>query len=114
LHYTYSFLGVNVDTLKAAENLPSGSIRVRYEFTADEPGKPATGGRGRLLLGERQVAENRLTRTVPLRFTTYAGMDIGKDNGEPVSPSYAEKSPFTFTGTIKSVVFDVMPVEAPR
>jgi arylsulfatase len=34
-------------------------------------------------------------------------MDIGRDNGEPVSPSYRAKSPFAFTGTIKMVVFDL-------
>jgi hypothetical protein len=34
-------------------------------------------------------------------------MDIGKDNGEPVSPSYRARSPFAFTGTIGKVVFDL-------
>ena len=107
LRYTYSFLGIKVDTLTAAEDLPTGRVQVRYEFTADKPGKPATGGRGRLFVNDRQVGEDRLERTVPQRFTTYAGMDIGKDNGEPVSPSYRARSPFAFTGTIGKVVFDL-------
>jgi hypothetical protein len=50
-----------------------------------------------------------MEQSVPMRFTTYAGMDIGKDNGEPVSPSYAAKSPFAFTGKIGKVVFDLSP-----
>lgn len=108
LSYTYSFLGITVDTLAADEPLPTGRVQVRYEFTADQPGKAATGGRGRLYIGERSVAENRLARTVPLRFTTYAGMDIGRDNGEPVSLSYGDRSPFAFTGTIDKVVFDLL------
>jgi hypothetical protein len=29
-----------------------------------------------------------------MRFTVYAGMDIGRDNGMPVHRSCAEKSPF--------------------
>jgi len=107
LRYTYSFLGIKVDTLTAAEDLPTGRVQVRYEFTADKPGKPATGGRGRLFVNDRQVGEDRLERTVPQRFTTYAGMDIGKDNGEPVSPSYRARSPFAFTGTIGKVVSDL-------
>jgi hypothetical protein len=41
-------------------------------------------------------------------------MDIGKDNGEPVSLSYAAKSPFAFTGKIAQVVFDLAPQEAPK
>jgi hypothetical protein len=36
-------------------------------------------------------------------------MDIGKDNGDPVSPSYSARSPFPFTGRIGKVVFDVVP-----
>ncbi len=109
LRYTYSFLGIKVDTLTASEELPMGKIQVRYEFTADVPGKPATGGRDRLFVNGRQVGEDRLERTVPARFTSYAGMDIGRDNGEPVSPSYREKSPFAFTGSIGKVVFELAP-----
>ena len=36
-------------------------------------------------------------------------MDIGRDNGMPVDRSYADKSPFAFTGTVKKVVFDIAP-----
>jgi arylsulfatase len=108
LHYTYSFLGVKVETLTATEDLPTGKVQVRYEFTADHPGKPATGGRGRLLINGKQVGENHMEQSAPQRFTTYAGMDIGKDNGEPVSPTYEAKSPFAFTGKIGKVVFDVL------
>ena len=50
-----------------------------------------------------------MDHTVPLRFSGYAGMDIGRDNGGVVDRSYADKSPFAFTGTIKKVVFDVKP-----
>jgi arylsulfatase len=82
---------------------------VRYQFVADHPGKPSTGGRGRLFIGDKNVGENHLQVSVPLRFTNYAGMDIGKDNGEAVSPSYEAKSPFAFTGTIGKVVFDLAP-----
>ncbi len=109
LRYTYSFLGIKVDTLTASEELPTGRVQVRYEFAADAPGKPATGGRGRLFVNDRQVGDDRLERTVPKRFTSYAGMDIGRDNGEPVSPSYREKSPFAFTGSIGKVVFELAP-----
>jgi len=47
--------------------------------------------------------------TVPLRFSGYAGMDIGRDNGLPVSPSYYYylRSPFPFEGTIEKVAFEL-------
>jgi arylsulfatase len=111
LRYTYSFLGVKVETLTAGEPLPSGNVQVHYEFVADAPGKPATGGRSRLFIGDKQVGENRMEQSCPQRFTTYAGMDIGKDNGEPVSPTYEAKSPFPFTGKITKVIFDLAPAE---
>jgi arylsulfatase len=109
LHYTYSFLGLKIDTLSSSEPIPTGKVNVRYEFTADRPGTPATAGRGRLFVNGEPAGENRLANTVPLRFSSYAGMDIGKDNGDPVSPSYRAKSPFRFTGKIGKVVFDLAP-----
>jgi len=114
LRFTYSFLGVKVETLTANEALPAGKVQVRYEFLADMPGKAATGGRGRLYIGDKPVGENHMEQSVPQRFTSYAGMDIGKDNGEPVSPSYEAKSPFAFTGKIAKVVFDLAPNAARR
>ena len=54
--------------------------------------------------------------TVPVRFSSYAGMDIGKDNGDVVSPTYKAKAPFAFTGKIGKVVFDLAPgqISAPE
>ncbi len=50
-----------------------------------------------------------MEHTVPMRFSAYAGMDIGRDNGGVVDLSYADRQPFAFTGTVKKVVFDVKP-----
>jgi arylsulfatase len=50
-----------------------------------------------------------MDHTVPVRFSGYAGMDIGRDNGGVVDRSYAAKAPFAFTGTIRKVVFDIKP-----
>jgi arylsulfatase len=84
-------------------------VQVRYEFVADEAGRLATGGTHRLFVAGRQVAEGKLEHTVPLRFSGYAGMDVGRDNGLPVSPGkiYYLRAPFPFEGTIERVVFDI-------
>jgi arylsulfatase A-like enzyme len=109
LRYTYSFLGVKVDALVADERLRSGKVQVRYEFTADEPGKLATGGTHRLFVADEPVAEGKLEHTVPLRFSGHAGLDVGRDNGLPVSPGkvYYVRAPFPFEGKIEKVVFDL-------
>ncbi len=109
LHYTYSLVGLRVDTLTSTENVPAGKVTVKYEFTADTPGKMGTGGRGRLFVNGKAVGENKVPNTVPARFTSYSGMDIGKDNGDVVAESYKAKAPFAFTGTIRKVVFDLNP-----
>jgi arylsulfatase len=109
LRYTYSFLGLKIDDLVADEELSEGKVQVRYEFTADEPGKLATGGTQRLFVAGKQVAEGKLEHTVPLRFSAYAGLDVGRDNGLPVSPGkvYYLRAPFPYPGTIDKVVFDL-------
>ena len=50
-----------------------------------------------------------MDHTVPIRFSGYAGMDIGRDNGGVVDLSYDDRKPFPFTGTVKKVVFDIKP-----
>jgi arylsulfatase A-like enzyme len=108
LKHTYSFLGVLEFRQEADTPLPSGSVNVRMEFAADAP-KPATGGEVTLFVNDEPVGGGRIEHTVPARFSGYAGMDIGRDNGLPVERGYADKSPFAFTGTVKKVVFDVNP-----
>jgi arylsulfatase len=110
LRHTYSFLGLKLDTLTSSESLPKGDVKVRYEFAAEKPGTPATGGTGRLFINDKQVAENKLEHTVPLRFSAYAGMDIGTDNGLTVVPKLRYSwLPKVFRGTIKKVEFDLSP-----
>jgi len=93
---------------QATEPLPAGEVKVRVEFAADAP-KPATGGEVTLFINDRPVGKGRMDHTVPVRFSGYAGMDIGCDNGGVVDRGYEDRKPFPFTGTIKKVVFDVKP-----
>ena len=107
---TYSFQGLKLDTIAASKPLPTGKVNVRYEFTADTPGKMATGGMSRLFVNDEQVAEGRIEHSVPLRFSAYAGMDISRDNGLPVSPSYYYwKAPFPFAGKVERVEIALSP-----
>jgi arylsulfatase len=53
-----------------------------------------------------------MPKTVPISFTSYAGMDVGRDNGLVVDREYEDKAPYAFTGTVKEVVFDLQPAEA--
>ena len=92
----------------ATEPLPDGQVTVRMQFDADEP-KPGTGGNGTLWANGKKIGEGRIDRTVSFRFSFYAGMDIGRDNGMTVDPEYRNQAPYPFTGTVKKVVFDLKP-----
>jgi len=113
LKHTYSLLGLKLDTMSSRDALPTGKVNVRYEFTADKPGEFGTGGTARLFINGKQQADLKMEHTVPLRFASYEGMDIGTDNGLPVVPKfeYAKVLPKYFRGTIEKVEFDLGPAK---
>jgi arylsulfatase A-like enzyme/uncharacterized membrane protein len=108
LHHTYSFLGVETYKQVSTEPLPTGAVSVKMLFEADEA-TPGTGGQVTLWANGRQIGDGKMPRTVPVAFSSYAGMDIGRDNGLVVDLAYEEMAPYAFTGTVKRVVFDLKP-----
>ncbi len=108
LTHTYSMMGVFIFRQVADTDLPSGDVTVRMEFAADGP-NPATGGEVTLYINDQAVGSGHMEHTVPVRFSGYAGMDIGRDNGGVVDLSYEDEKPFAFTGTVRKVVFDLQP-----
>jgi arylsulfatase len=108
LHHTYSFLGVETYKQVSDERLPAGKVTVKMLFEADES-KPGTGGDVTLWAGGRKIGEGRIPRTVPVAFSSYGGMDIGRDNGLVVDLDYEPQAPYAFTGTIEKVTFDLKP-----
>ena len=108
LTHTYSMMGVFIFRQQADQALPTGEVNVRMEFAADAA-KPATGGEVTLFVNDAPVAKGRMDHTVPVRFSGYAGMDIGRDNGGVVDRGYEDRKPFAFTGTVKKVTFDIKP-----
>jgi arylsulfatase len=108
LNHTYSFLGVDTFKQVSTERLPMGDVTVKMLFETDEP-KPGSGGKVSLWANDKQIGEGRLEHTVPIAFTSYSGMDIGRDNGLVVDLAYEDKAPYAFTGTVTEVVFDLQP-----
>jgi len=108
LNHTYQFLGVDTYKQTSSEPIPTGDVTVKMLFEIDQP-TPGSGGRVTLWANDRQIGEGTMPRTIALIFTTYAGMDIGRDNGGVVDLVYEDKAPYAFTGTVKGVVFDLKP-----
>ena len=108
LHHTYSFLGVETYKQVSAEPIPTGDVTVKMLFVADQ-NTPGTSGTVTLWAGDEQIGEGEMPHTVPIAFSSYAGMDISRDNGLVVDLDYEDKAPYPFTGTVKQVVFDLKP-----
>lgn len=88
--------------------IPAGDVTVKMLFEADEP-TPSSGGHVSLWAGGTLIGEGDMPRTVPIAFSSYAGMAIGRDNGLVVDLDYADRAPYAFTGTVHEVVFDLKP-----
>jgi arylsulfatase len=108
LHHSYSMLGVERYSQVATKALMPGDVVVRMQFDADET-RPGTGGAVSLYANGERIGEGRIDRTVPIAFSSYAGMDIGRDNGLVVDPAYKTRAPYAYTGTVRKIVFDLKP-----
>jgi arylsulfatase len=108
LNHTYQFLGVDTYKQTSTTPIPTGDVTLKMLFEADEP-KPGTSGKVTLWANDELIGEGTMPQTISLIFTTYAGMDVGRDNGGVVDLAYENKAPYAFTGTVKNVVFDLKP-----
>jgi arylsulfatase len=111
LVHTYQFLGIDTYKQVSSEPIPTGAVHVKMLFESDEP-KPGCGGNVTLWANDQQIGEGRLDHTCAMLFTTYAGMDMGRDNGGVVDLAYEDKAPYAFTGKLKKVVFGLKPASA--
>jgi arylsulfatase A-like enzyme len=107
LVFAYSNLAVKEYRIQSTRRMPPGQVTVSAAFTADTEGAAGGGGTLRLRINGRPSGAGRIGSTVPGQFTVYSGMDIGRDNGLPVDLGYADKLPFAFTGTVRTVTFDI-------
>jgi arylsulfatase len=101
LSYAYNWVGLERYTVTSTEAAPSGSVRLRVEFTSAGPNS----GTAALFINDKRVGEGRIARLVPITFGLSEGLTIGRDPSTPVTESY--QSPFEFTGTIKKVVMEL-------
>ena len=108
LNHTYSFLGVQSYRQTSEKPIPTGEVSVKMLFEADEP-KPGSGGQVTLWANGQQIGGGRIEKTAPMLLTSYAGMDVSRDNGLVVDLDYEDRAPYPFTGTVKKVVFDLKP-----
>ncbi len=103
--FGYNFLDIDHATVAAAEPIPPGPARLRFEFAYDGGG-PGRGGTGRLFVDDRQVAEGRIERTQPLLFSADETADVGIDLQTPVVEAIGSGEATRFTGHIPRVTVE--------
>src|SRR5215831_17460087 len=102
--YEYNFVAHERYKVAASERLAPGPAVIRVDFTSD--GGVAKGGTVALYVNDKKVGEGRVDKTVPARFGNET-FDVGMDEGSPVSEAY--RSPFAYSGTIKTVTVHLSP-----
>ena len=102
--YAFSHYPEHKWKVQAGEKLGPGKHTVVLDFAYDGGGV-GKGATATLLVDGKKVAEGKIPRTVPTRFSADETFDIGEDTGTPVSRDY--EVPFKFTGTIQKVVVEL-------
>ena len=106
LNHTYQFLGVDTYKQTSTQPVPTGDVKLKMVFDIDKP-VPGTGGKVTLWANDQKIGEGTMPNSVSMLYTTYAAMDMGRDNGGVVDLAYEKKAPYAFTGTVKQVVFEL-------
>jgi arylsulfatase len=88
------------------EKLSPGKHTIKFDFKYDGPGMGKSGA-GTLSVDGKQVAQGKIERTIPTRFSLDETMDIGEDTGTPIVEEYVNRMPFKFTGDLKQVVIEL-------
>jgi len=106
--FDYAFSNQQQYKYRVASNdrLAPGKHTLKLDFKYDGPGF-GKGGTGTLSVDDKQVAQGKIERTIPIRFSLDETMDVGQDTGTPVVEDYLDKMPFEFTGDLKKVVVDL-------
>lgn len=105
LHHEYNFFGVEKTKIGSAKSVAAGKHELKYEFTADKPFQPGTGGKCVLYIDGQAVASGYIPKTQPFAFSADEGVDVGVDNETNVSNDYKERHN-KFAGKIHKVTVD--------
>ncbi|MGB7550217.1 MAG: arylsulfatase, partial [Chromatiaceae bacterium] len=106
--FLYNLLDLKRTTWEGPE-LSAGKHTIVFDFKSDGPGL-GKGGTGVLSVDGKEVARNAMEHATPITFPEDETFDIGQDTRTGVAMiEYRYEPPFTFTGTIDKVTFNLEP-----
>jgi len=107
LHYAHRHTDGALFTVSSDEVLPEGPtvLGMAYTQRPDDAGDEEPEGTVALFVGDRQVGEGPIPRTVPMAYSLVGdGLSCGYDDGSAVADYLA---PFRFTGELDRVTVSV-------
>ncbi len=108
--FLYNLLDLKRTTWEGPELSP-GKHTIGFDFKFDGPGL-GKGGTGVLSVDGKAVVTNSMDHTTPIMFPEDEDFDIGQDTRTPLALlEYRYDCPFTFTGTIDKLTFDLGPAQ---
>ncbi|MBP8303551.1 MAG: arylsulfatase [Phycisphaerae bacterium] len=105
LKYCYNFLGLKRFFVEGTKAIPAGKHQARMEFAYDGGGL-AKGGAVSLYIDGQKVGEGRIEMTQPFAFSADETVDVGVEDGSPVSTDYGPRGN-EFNGQVNWVELDV-------
>lgn len=102
LIYEYNGYSLDRTIVRSPARVPAGraTVSVALSMTSHLPRSPADVS---LRINRQEVATGRVPITAPIAFTATGTLDVGKDEGAPVSLEYVKQAPFAFDGKIRDV-----------
>ena len=101
LKYCYNWGGFKNFFVESADPIPAGEHQVRMEFVYAGGGM-GKGGVATLFVDGQKVGEGNIDATLATVFSADDGLDVGSDDGAPVSPDYGAQNN-RFNGKIKGI-----------
>ena len=101
----YNLADVKRFDVAAAQPLTPGEHLLELRFDTSGRGQPAD---ITLLADGAVIGNGTVERTLPFRYSLDETLDVGSDEGTPVTEAYA--SPFTYTGGLRSLTIALAPV----
>lgn len=102
--YVYNFVNAERYIIQSPQKLAPGKSTIKFNFDYDG-GEVGAGGIGKLFINDQPVAEGRIAKTIPYRFTLDETFDVGRDTGTPIVETY--QVPFAFTGNLQKVTLNL-------
>lgn len=112
LRYAFNWVGTHLQTVTSQTEITPGRHVMTAEFQMSgphtDPSMPGFAGTLTLYIDDRAVGSAELV-TQPGYFCLVGdGISVGRDSASPVTPDYADRGTFEFSGgTIDKVVVDV-------